>query len=284
MAVTRIRQHAGQQSATAPIGFTLIEVIVVIAIIGVLIALLVPAIEITRESARRTACANNLRQMAVAVKLHTDTHQTFPSGGWGPDWIGDPDAGFGTKQPGGWVYSILPYIDETSLRDIGKGQPADQKRAAMAKLLETPIEIFNCPSRRLPTVYPYTGPTSLKNATPPEKVAKSDYAVNRRISSLKSEVIPSEIQLHEGLSKTILAGEKSLADPNYTTGTAAGDTLTMYVGDSDDIARNATGNPIPDSSAADVGFGSPHPGGANIAYCDASVRFISGEEVLASSP
>jgi prepilin-type N-terminal cleavage/methylation domain-containing protein/prepilin-type processing-associated H-X9-DG protein len=261
-----------------PKAFTLIEVLVVIAIIGILVALLLPAVEMARESARRSSCANNLRQMAVAVKLHTDTHQIFPTGGWGQDWVGDPDAGFGPKQPGGWIYNILPYIEEASLRDIGKGQPVDQKKTAMVKVLERPIEIFNCPSRRLPRIYPYTGSTPLKNVIPPEKVAKSDYAINRSISSLKSEVIPSEIQLHAGLSKTVLAGEKSIAYPNYSNGTAAGDTLTMYVGDCDDIARSATGNPISDSSAAGTGLGGPHPGGANIAYCDASVRFVTDDQ------
>src|SRR3972149_7920701 len=71
-------------------GMTLIEVLVVIAIIGILIGLLMPAVQMARESARRSSCSNNLRQQAVAVKLHINTHQIFPTGGWGPDWIGGP--------------------------------------------------------------------------------------------------------------------------------------------------------------------------------------------------
>ena len=60
--------------------FTLVEVLVVIAIIGVLVALLLPAVEMARESARRTACSNNLKQMALSVRLHIDVHQVFPTG------------------------------------------------------------------------------------------------------------------------------------------------------------------------------------------------------------
>jgi len=258
-------------------GMTLIEVLVVIAIIGILIGLLMPAVQMARESARRSSCSNNLRQQAVAVKLHINTHQIFPTGGWGPDWIGDPDAGFGPKQSGGWIYNILPYMEEVSVRNMGKGIPSDQKRDALIQLLETPIGIFNCASRRLPRLYPYTGPATLQNVTPPEKVAKSDYVINRQVSSERSEVIVSEIQLSVGLSKTILTGEKSLHHSEYNSGTAAGDSLTMYVGDCEDIAREVSGNPTADRSATGTGYGSPHPGGANFAYCDASVRFIADD-------
>jgi prepilin-type N-terminal cleavage/methylation domain-containing protein/prepilin-type processing-associated H-X9-DG protein len=262
-------------------GITLIEVLVVIAIVGILVALLLPAIEMAREASRRSSCVNSLRQIAIAAKLHTDTHKTFPTGGWGPDWVGDPDAGFGPRQPGGWIYNILPYIEESALRDIAKGQRAEQKREQFVKVLETPIEIFNCPSRRLPRLYPYKGPAMLENVTPPEKVAKSDYVINRRISSENSEVIPSEIQLHgKGMSRTALAGEKSLASSAYTTGTGAGDTLTMYVGDCDDVARNFSGPLVSDQSAASVGISSPHPAGANIAFCDGSVRFIADDQAI----
>src|SRR5262245_55982395 len=88
-------------------GFTLVEVLVVIAIIGILVGLLLPAINSARESSRRTACENNLHQIAIAVNLHEGAQHTFPTGGWGANWVGDPDAGFGPRQPGGWIYNIL---------------------------------------------------------------------------------------------------------------------------------------------------------------------------------
>ena len=176
-------------------GFTLVELLVVIAIIGILVGLTLPAVQMAREAARRSSCANNLRQLAVAVLHHDEAHGWYPTGGSGADWIGDPDAGYGNKQPGGWIYNILSYIEEENLRQIGSGANGQAKREAMVKLLEAPIEILHCPSRRGPRLFPYSGPSTLQNVDPPAKVAKNDYAINRLISYEKSETIQSDIQL-----------------------------------------------------------------------------------------
>lgn len=260
-------------------GFTLVEVLVVIAIIGALVAITVPAVQMAREASRRSSCANNLRQQAVAVHLHEESHKTFPTGGWGAEWLGDPDAGFGPKQPGGWVYNILPYVEQSSLRELGHGLKGQARADALTKLMQSPIEILYCPSRRRSLLYPYTG-SPLKNATPPAAVAKTDYAISATVSSAKSEVIMSDIQLAgKGVSKTVLAGEKSLAVTAYSTGTGAGDTLVAYVGDSEDIRRKPSGSPVSDKVGGS-GFGGPHPGGANIAYCDGAVKFVTDDEVM----
>ncbi|HMO83989.1 MAG TPA: DUF1559 domain-containing protein [Lacipirellulaceae bacterium] len=258
-------------------GLTLVEVLVVIAIIGVLIALILPAVEMAREAARRSSCANNLRQLGVAAKHHLDAQGIFPTGGWGADWVGDPDAGFGPKQPGGWIYNVLPYLEQNALRELGRGQQAAPKREALAQLLETPLATFNCPSRRLPRTYPYHGPSPLKNVEPPPKVAKSDYVINRLLSFEKSEVIAAEIQLQKGLSNVVLAGEKSLSQDHYADGTASGDTLSMYAGHSNDVSRNVTGTPTSDSVAG-AGFGAPHPGVCNFVFGDGSVRPIAYDQ------
>ena len=100
-------------------GFTLVELLVVITIIGILIALLLPAVQSAREAARRTQCSNNLKQLALACLVHESTHGFFPTGGWGWHWVGDPDMGFDLKQPGGWIYNILPYIEQGALHDLG---------------------------------------------------------------------------------------------------------------------------------------------------------------------
>jgi prepilin-type processing-associated H-X9-DG protein len=269
--------------------------LVVIAIIGLLVAITLPAVQMAREASRRSSCANNLRQQAISVKLHEEVHKIFPTGGWGGEWLGDPDAGYGPRQPGGWIYNVLAYIEEDNLRQLGRGlrgrgagqQSSRAVEEALATLMQTPIEVFYCPSRRLPRLYPYTG-GELKNFAqkPPEKVAKTDYAISATISYKKSEVIVPDIQLAgKGASKTVLAGEKSLAATSYDSG-GPGDALVAYVGDSHDIRRSPNGMPATDRSLAATshdsggGFGGPHPSGANIAYCDGSVRFVRDDEAI----
>src|SRR5882757_8383492 len=102
-------------------GFTLVELLVVIAIIGILVALLLPAIQAAREAARRSQCTNQLRQLAVSFHNHHDTYKFFPSGGWGWAWVGFPEQGYGKNQSGGWMYSVLPYMEEGNLHDYGRG-------------------------------------------------------------------------------------------------------------------------------------------------------------------
>lgn len=270
--VSRIKH---QQSVS--FAFTLVEVLVVIAIVGILIALLLPAVQMAREASRRSACSNNLRQLGLAVLLHEGTHKILPTGGWGSDWVGDPDAGFGPKQPGGWIYNILPYLEQQNLRELGRGSSIGDKNKALADVISTPLEVCQCPSRRPPRAYPYTGPKPLKNVNPPEIVAKTDYAVSPTVSSLRSETILSTIQLGKGTARTVMAGEKWVFIDAYITGVSPGDTLSMYGGDSEDVRRAVNGTPRNDRDSGGLGFGGPHPGGANFAYCDGSVRFVDDE-------
>src|SRR4029079_15206288 len=105
-------------------GFTLVELLVVIAIIGILVALLLPAVQAAREAARRSQCQNHLKQIGLGFLNHEATDKFYPSGGWGFNYVGDPDRGAGKGQPGGWVFSVLPYIEEQAVYDIGKGIPS----------------------------------------------------------------------------------------------------------------------------------------------------------------
>lgn len=140
------------QSRRSDRGFTLVELLVVIAIIGILVALLLPAIQAAREAARRTQCVNQLRQMGIAMQNHVDTYKVFPTGGNQPNPnIADYTSG-GTNNPGtpnstnkqglGAFYQLLPYLEQANVQNI----------ASQSQLQGTIISLYNCPSRREPFV------------------------------------------------------------------------------------------------------------------------------------
>jgi len=165
------------------IGFTLVELLVVIAIIGVLVALLLPAIQSAREAARRSQCANNLKQLALGWHLHHDSHKHLPTGGWGWLWVGDADRGAGKQQPGGWIYNILPYIEQQNLHSLpGDGQPdviSAQQRAGAALAMQQTVGTLSCPTRRPPILQPQLNEgTYVVNAYAVSHVMKADYVAN----------------------------------------------------------------------------------------------------------
>ncbi|MGQ9576188.1 MAG: DUF1559 domain-containing protein [Thermoguttaceae bacterium] len=144
--------------------FTLVELLVVIAIIGILIALLLPAVQAAREAARRTHCSNNLKQLTLAFHNHLDQYKVFPSGGWGwwshPTFINGQPA-VGAQQRAGWGYQVLPFIEQQNVW-LGKGAQThsdpttqDVLRAVVAE--STPIATFYCPSRRSPVTLAWEG-------------------------------------------------------------------------------------------------------------------------------
>ena len=166
--------------------FTLVELLVVIAILGILMALLLPAVNSVRESMRRTQCKNNLAQLGRAAKSHLTAQGTFPAGGWGWSWLGDPDCGYTVRQPGGWLYNSLPYMGLGMIHNVGKGLTPGQgggapgtAKQALADLKSAAIPPFYCPTRRRAIAYPanqtsYNIPSGYEPAT----VGKTDYAGN----------------------------------------------------------------------------------------------------------
>lgn len=330
-------------------GFTLVELLVVITIIAILIALLLPAVQAAREAARQTQCRNNLKQLALGWLNHENAVTRFPTGGWGFAWTGDADRGNDWRQPAGWAYNILPYIEQQSLYAMGAGLPAAQKYAAHLQRLSVPLAVFYCPSRRMTIAYPWlpnvSGYHPIANQGMPTLVCRSDYAANGgdysparpyRVGCSWSytppnvDAGPSDVnqvedpitgqqtpvarntfsaiarlatgvhyyasmlkisEVTDGMSNTYMLGEKYINPDWYLTGEDPGDNEAILIGDNGDITRWADGNcswktgdpeggggmPAPDKPGYGnwAIFGSAHPVGFHMAFCDGSVHMIN---------
>jgi prepilin-type N-terminal cleavage/methylation domain-containing protein/prepilin-type processing-associated H-X9-DG protein len=139
--------------------FTLVELLVVIAIIGILIALLLPAVQAAREAARRSQCTNNMKQIGLAVHNHHDTFKYFPSGGrdprdyitYGPDpaaATGSPDAA--PRQTAGWMFQILPYMEQSAVWQGTAGTGTTALGVREWSSISAVVPAYYCPSRRSP--------------------------------------------------------------------------------------------------------------------------------------
>ena len=148
---------SNRKSLTA---FTLVELLVVIAIIGVLVALLLPAVQAAREAARRAQCVNNLKQLGLAALNYESTYKRFPSMGarqsdiW---WASDVDRGYApganvTREQAGWCWQLLPFMELSNISDArGENNGITNDGPTGRALCNTPIPMMICPTRGLRT-------------------------------------------------------------------------------------------------------------------------------------
>jgi prepilin-type N-terminal cleavage/methylation domain-containing protein len=270
-------------------GFTLVELLVVIAIIGILVGLLLPAVQAARESARRKQCMNNLKQIGLASQLVLDTYKTFPSAGIGPH----PDIKLRgnsvlgpAEQEIGWGFQILPYIEEQAIHNLRGPIPGATEilAADVEKIIGTKIvPFYNCPSRRAPTAslsvgrghylmdYASSIPShaNLNSSVPPKFNYGEFWCSNpngphdRNLDgSVKCKALgiiaraprygtaTKPSQVIDGLSKTMMYGEKWLNLDHYELGDDWDDRGWTDAYDWD-IVRSTASPPRPDDANPD---------------------------------
>lgn len=273
-------------------GFTLVELLVVIAIIGILVALLLPAIQAAREAARRTQCNNNLKQIGVALHNYHDTNKVFPAGYISRTPAGSPDWG--------WAVSIMPFMEMEALYgqlDVGKKRLTQFYYATATteerELLQTPIPAYRCPSD---VAKPLNNLCRFGSQNPPHfDLATANYVASA--GGLTTPTAPANAtdakglfygnswrsirDILDGTSSTLAAGERSAS---HLAAVWAGTGQNNGYGNEGTARTLARGGFLLNFDFAGFGgapqnqgkgFASYHPGGVLFLLADASVRFFS---------
>lgn len=268
--------------------FTLVELLVVMAIIATLIGLLVPAVQSVREAGRRTQCANQLKQVGLAVAQAHDMRRVYPMGR-------DTRDPFGTS----WAFRLLPLLEQSSIHDAlcrDKSVPMWDDRNAIA--MRSPVPTFFCPSRRSPAA-----DRNFDNNDKPPVVtgvaAGGDYAANAGTFFNYSATGPLDpkkagpihtfskvraAQVSDGLSKTFAVGERHLPPIDTASVDAAmsqwaqGDTAFFAADNPSSVFRDPAGGIA--SGPRDPSrrkFGGSHPGITLFTFLDGHVEPIEND-------
>jgi prepilin-type N-terminal cleavage/methylation domain-containing protein len=251
-------------------GFTLLELLVVVAIIAILIALLLPAVQQAREGARRMMCRNNLGQLALALHNYHAGHRVLPPGS--VNETGPVKVGVQTDNHFGWIAQILPELDEVNIwNQIDFSKTSYQQTSGGLKM----PDVLQCPSR--PGGCSYAG--CYNDSAAPIDVD------NNGVLFLNSSVRLRDIT--DGRSHTLLVGEVASAVGGWYQGT---ESTLRYTGEAMDDWRATGGangvyagmpdpntrvDPSKPTAVLPMQFGSPHAEGTHMALADGAVRFVS---------
>jgi len=286
---TSVFRAPGRRSA-----FTLVELLVVIAIIGILIALLLPAVQAAREAARRMQCTNNLKQIGLALHNYHDTFKCFPPGAIA--FLKSDGTWVNGEAEWGFAAFILPYMEQKPLYDqldidTNILDTLADKAHPLFPLLQTPIESLICPSSK-------SEPINGKNSINGENLGVSNYPGVAGFSCRTNTPDASGTDLdfpYENNGIFFACAKKSIAFRDITDGTsnvfAVGERpqrvyAAVWPGvgniNNKNQMRRSVGwvcykmnVPAPPNNPARRGFGSEHPDGANFLLCDGSVQFVS---------
>ncbi len=257
-------------------GFTLVELLVVIAIIGILVSLLLPAVQYARESARAASCWNNQKQLGIALHLYHDVHRRLP-----PGWAGSsPDNGWG------WCSAILPQLEQNDLfNKLRRDLPIDDPLNQQAR--ETPLPILLCPSDGVKstfTIFGGLGDVEFGNmdvGTPLFNVSRTNYV--GVFGTEEIEDAPADgngtfffqsqmslADLRDGLSNTLIVGERQsrLGGSTWTGVISAANNAKARIVGIGDHTPNHKDHHFDD-------FTSKHPTGVHFLLGDGSVKRLS---------
>jgi len=213
-------------------GVTLVEILVVVALVGVLVGILLPSLQAARESVRRTSCSNNLRQLAVALAAYEAAEGRFPVGAESREWSGNrrfPHQFFRWST----LAHLTPYVEESGLfadldlsvplfTGFGSGAISNQNRAAVGRL----VPLFLCPSDRGRPVSPVFGPTNYAVCTGSGVDGGSPFETDG-LFFINSEVRARNVT--DGLSKTVAFSESTLGEgPTASADPGAANPATAY--------------------------------------------------------
>jgi prepilin-type processing-associated H-X9-DG protein len=260
--------------------FSVIELLMVIFIICMILSLVLPAIQSTREAARRVQCINNLKQLSLALANYETHHKVLPPG------VVDRAGPIRNEREGlqiGWIVQLLPYIEQTALYKVFDSEVsvyAPENRTVRVSRINTLL----CPSDPEPGKTTLTGVTSY--AACHHDVEAPIDAGNHGVFFLNSHISADDVL--DGTSFTIYVGEKLTEPAPHDLGWLSGSRSTLRntgtalngtppVNASGFLPSAALPAPGGDQELAVGGFGSRHPGGANFAFGDGSVRFLSSK-------
>lgn len=280
--------------------FTLVELLVVIAIIGILIALLLPAVQAAREAARRSQCTNNLKQIGLALHNYHDTFKTLP-----PGWLTPVGMGGDSRYSWGWAASILDFIEQGALQDASRYGKVNIHSAAadptLLAVLQTPISSYRCPSDNAPATNNWLAIRSQRMTTSNYVGTHNSDYWDKDGDAAQGGIFIENIgtkfrDIKDGLSNTLMVGERKWSFPDVNGDiliSAAAHAWGNVPGHADDwrwgyqvalgvykIDLHGTdqAGKIYSSQVSMRGanaFSSEHPGGVNFCLADGSVRFIS---------
>ena len=263
--------------------FTLIELLVVIAIIGVLVGLLLPAVQQAREAARRMSCANNLKQISLSVLQYETSQQHFPDTLVGPH--NQPCWGAGSL--------ILPYLEQLPLfnRILPNGEPSqkDSSPPQLSTIAAQPelgksLPAYLCPSSLLVGGNPFFSDYGTTNYLPSNEATGRVVVHNADTGELRTETVSMRM-LTDGTSKTIMWSERSgdRVGTDEHAGVWAGYPRPMSRQTNASVhgrglwppnTRKNISSGYSDSACRRHAWSSRHPGGIQVAMCDGSVSFI----------